>query len=178
MSPRRGRSRLRRGRCSRRAGTSSWSSRFAGTEPGTRCAAHNINTLWSLITAVLGQEWFIPDPADKQDKVFSTSFSILPIFSIVSETPLWESISAVCIPLLSQYPRCASLREVNLRGVHPTGKCRPKNTYSLMQTLRCESHRGVKIEIFACLWLLLKGHSFYCHELKIQNNWAKSWSKP
>ena len=54
-----------------------------------------------------------------------------------------ESIFVVCIIPRSPTPLCASLRQDNLHGVHHTAKtnCIPG------------------IEIFACLWLFLKGQT-------------------
>ena len=94
--------------------------------------------------------------------------------------PTGESDSAVCIPLGSQTPRCASYLRVKVPSVHYTTESSDPIS---QKTLQCASHRGVKLrsvhhttesrsvvcitpqsqtcrsKIFVSLWLPLKGQS-------------------
>ena len=81
--------------------------------------------------------------------------------------PSAKSSSAVCITLKSQVikiyqkaPRCASHLKVKLCSVLSTAESSSVVCIAPQsQALWCASHRGVKIEIFVSLWLLLKGQS-------------------
>ena len=77
--------------------------------------------------------------------------------------PTVESSSAVCttpgsqvIKISQKAPRCAFHCGVKLCSVHPSAE----SSSSVCITRRSQmAHRGVKIEIFVSLWLLLKGQS-------------------
>ena len=73
----------------------------------------------------------------------------------------------MCILPRSQAPQCASHLVVKLRGVHHTMESSDQNFSNSSvvsippqsQTAHRGVKRGVKIEIFVILWLLLKGQS-------------------
>ena len=76
--------------------------------------------------------------------------------TVKSSDPNFSKNSAECITLQSQALRCASYNRVKLRFVHHT----EESSFAVCITpLSQTAHRGVRIENFGGLWLLLKGQS-------------------